>query len=95
MSSALTQSATNIADPVVLACAADIGLDVARWEADFQSPAVRQAVEADLNEAYQLGVSAVPTLVFNRRWALPGAVREAALRRVVENLLAGHDPAED
>jgi len=88
--------ATNIADPVALkACAADIGLDVARWEADFQSPAVRQAVEADLNEAYQLGVSAVPTLVFNRRWALPGAVPEAALRRVVENLLAGHDPAED
>lgn len=88
--------ANNIADPVVLkACAADIGLDVARWEADFQSPAVRQAVEAELNEARQLGVNAVPTLVFSGRWALPGAVPETALQRVVEDLLAGRDPAGD
>jgi predicted DsbA family dithiol-disulfide isomerase len=86
--------AINIADPSVLkTCAADIGLDVARWEADFQSPAARQAVEADLSEARQLGVNAVPTLVLDRRWALPGAVPEETLRQVIENLLAGRDPS--
>lgn len=86
--------ANNIADPAVLkACAADIGLDPARWEVDFQSPAVREAVEAELDEARQLGVNAVPTLIFNLQWALPGAVPEAALRQVVENLLAGRDPS--
>jgi len=86
--------ANNIADPAVLtACAAEIGLDTARWEADFQSPAVRKAVEEDLIEAHQLGVNAVPTLILNRQWMLPGAVPEVSLRQVVENLLAGRDPS--
>jgi len=86
--------AINIADPAVLkACAADIGLDTTRWEADFHSPAVKRAVEADLNEARQFGVNAVPTLIFNRQWTLPGAVPEATLRQVVDNLLAGRDPS--
>ena len=74
-------------------CAVEIGLDVARWEVDFASPEVKQAVEADLREAQQLGVNAVPTLIFNERWILPGAVPESTLRQIVENLLEGKNPA--
>ena len=86
--------ARNITDTTVLKdCAAEIGLDVARWEADFASPEVEQAVQDDLREAQQLGVNAVPTLIFNERWILPGAVPESTLRQIVENLLEGKNPA--
>ena len=86
--------ARNIADAEVLrSCAADIGLDPVRWESDYQSPAARHAVDADTAEARRLGVNAVPTLIFNRRWALPGAVPEAAQERVVTDILEGRDPS--
>ncbi len=85
--------ARNITDRAVLRdCAAEIGLDVARWEADFASPEAKQAVQNDLREAQQLGVNAVPTLIFNQRWILPGAVPESMLRQIVENLLEGKEP---
>ena len=85
--------ARNITDSAVLRdCAAEIGLDVARWEADFASPEAKQAVQNDLREAQQLGVNAVPTLIFNQRWILPGAVPESMLRQIVENLLEGKEP---
>jgi len=86
--------ARNIVDLAVLKdCAVEIGLDVARWEVDFASPAAKQAVEMDLREAEQWGVNAVPTLIFNQRWILPGAVPESTLRQIVENLLEGKDPS--
>jgi len=50
-------------------------------------------VEMDLREAEQWGVNAVPTLIFNQRWILPGAVPESTLRQIVENLLEGKNPA--
>jgi predicted DsbA family dithiol-disulfide isomerase len=67
-------------------------LDVARWEADFASLEVKQDVEADLHEAQQLGVNAVPTLIFNEGWVLPGAVPESTLRQIIEKLLEGKEP---
>jgi predicted DsbA family dithiol-disulfide isomerase len=86
--------ANNIVDSKILkGCAVDIGLDPIRWEVDFPSQAVRQAVESDLEEARQLGANAVPTLIFNQRWVLPGAVPETALRQVIEDLLADRDPS--
>lgn len=86
--------ALNIADVAVLRqCAADIGLDVARWERDVHSPETRRAVDRDRFEAYRAGIHAVPTYVFNRRWRLSGAVPEEQLRRIVADLLAERDPA--
>jgi len=67
-------------------------LAVARWEADYSSPKVKQAVQDHLREAQQLGVNAVPTLIFNQRWILQGAVPESMLRQIVENLLEGKEP---
>jgi len=46
-----------------------------------------------LREAQQLGVNAVPTLIFDQRWILPGAVPESTLRQIIENLLEGREPA--
>lgn len=86
--------ARNIADLEVLrACARDVGLDVARWEQDYHSPEVWAAVKRDLEEARRHGVHAVPTLIFDDRWMVQGAVPEAVLRRFIEDILAGRDPA--
>jgi predicted DsbA family dithiol-disulfide isomerase len=85
--------ARNIADPEVLrACAGEAGLELARWERGFDSPETRQAVEQDLAEAHTRGVHAVPTLLFNDRWSISGAVPEAMLRRIIDDILAGRDP---
>jgi len=86
--------ARDIAEPDVLRdCAGVAGLDVACWEADFRSAETRRAVQADLADAQRRGVHAVPTLVFNDRWSLSGAVPEEMLRRVIDDVLAGRDPA--
>lgn len=86
--------ARNVANPEVLRdCAVAAGLDLEHWEHDFHSPDTRQAVEHDLTEAHTRGVHAVPTLIFNDRWSLSGAVPEAMLRRIVDDILAGRDPA--
>jgi len=86
--------ARNIADPETLKdCATEVGLNIDRWERDFISPATREAVQTELVEAQRIGVHAVPSLLLNHRWNLQGAVSETVLRRVIDDLLAGHDPA--
>jgi len=82
--------ARNITDSAVLRdCAAEIGLDVARWEADFASPEAKQAVQNDLREAQQLGVNAVPTLIFNQRWILPGQCPKACCGKSLKTCWKG------
>lgn len=86
--------ARNIADPQVLHdCAAEVGLDLERWTQDFNSIEVRRTVEHDLTEAQTQGIHAVPTLVLNDKWAIPGAAPEEMLRRVIDEVLAGRNPA--
>jgi predicted DsbA family dithiol-disulfide isomerase len=88
----------NIADFEVLRrCAEEVGLDVGRWEEDYHSARVRQLVQADLDRAQALGVTAVPTLVAEGRFALVGAQPyerlEAWLRAVESRTGAGADRA--
>jgi len=86
--------ARDVADPqTLLACAAEIGLDLPRFEADFESEAALQSVLDDQQEAFSLGVNATPTVIFDDQWILPGAVPIETYRRVIGDLLAGRDPA--
>jgi putative protein-disulfide isomerase len=79
----------NIADDEVLrACAADVGLDVERWERDYRSPQVQEGVERDLARARLYGVTGVPTLVAEGRYALVGAQRYERLEAWVEAVRA-------
>jgi len=66
----------NINDFEVLKkCAADVGLDVEKWEKDYHSQQVRQMLDEDLYKAYQYGVNSVPTLIANEKYKLSGAQR--------------------
>lgn len=79
----------NIADAdVLLDVAHELGLDVARFAADMQSAAVRQAVGADCAEAATHGIRAVPTLVVGDRRLLQGAVSYQELTTAVRQALA-------
>lgn len=86
--------ARNVADSQVLrACAQEIGLKMKIFDADFTSEASLQAVLRDQQEALSQGIRATPTVIFNQQWVLPGAVPTETYRRVLDDLLAGRDPA--
>jgi len=83
----------NVADPqILLDCAAELSLDLERFRADLESESTLQAVLRDQQEAFALGISATPTVVFNDKWVLPGAVPVEVYRRIIDDLLAGRDP---
>lgn len=62
------------------------GLDADKLRAELSNGAVQQQIWQEAQEAYQLGVSAVPLFVFNHRYGLSGAQPPAvilnALRQV-------------
>ena len=77
----------NIADDDVLrSCAADVGLDVRKWELDYRSPEVADLVERDLARARLYGINGVPTLVAEGRYVLVGAQPYDHLVRWIEEV---------
>ncbi len=72
----------NIANTEVLIdCAREVGLDVEKFLQDLQSDATLQAVQDDINRAYQRGVHAVPTLVLEDGTKISGAVDYQTLKQ--------------
>ena len=63
----LFANAGQLTDATYAQLAARIGLDVARFEADFASPAVAARVAADRDEGDKIGVDGTPFFVINRR----------------------------
>ena len=85
--------ARDVASPqTLLECAEEIGLDLVRFKTDLESDATLQAVLADQQDALEQGVNATPTVIFNDKWLLPGAVPVELYRQVIDDLLAGRDP---
>lgn len=67
--------------------AADLGLDLARYDADVASPAVRERVEADRRDGLALGVQGTPTFFLDGRMVQPSS--EDDLRRLLDAAIAG------
>lgn len=64
----------NVGDRDVLAdLAAEVGLDRAEAASSLGSGEFTEAVQADLRQAQQLGISAVPFFVFNNTYGVSGA----------------------
>jgi predicted DsbA family dithiol-disulfide isomerase len=68
------------------AAAEESGLDPDELERAIESGAFRGAVEAGVREARELGISAVPTFVFDGRLAVQGAQELPVFRQAMERL---------
>lgn len=81
----------DISRPDVLwRVARDCGLDLARFQRDYNSSEAYQAVLQDYAEgAAWFGVSALPTVIFNEKVSLLGAVPEERYGLLLEWFLAG------
>ena len=75
---------------VLRALAARCGLDVDRFEADFVAGEAYEAVLHDCAEgAGWFGVSALPTVIFDEKLSLVGAVPTERYRLLIDWILAG------
>jgi predicted DsbA family dithiol-disulfide isomerase len=78
----------DIGDPTTLAgLAAEVGLNRDEVEVFLQSADGLPELAAELQEAAEIGVSAVPTFVFNQEFAVPGAQDPEVFVRVLGKLL--------
>jgi protein-disulfide isomerase len=69
------------------AYAAEIGLDVGRFERDTQSADVQQRIAADIEAAGSLGVSGTPAFFINGRF-VSGAQPFESFKRIIDEELA-------
>lgn len=98
---ALFLEARNIARPEVLvACAADIGLDPVRFETALRAPASEAAFAADLAQKRTLGIRGFPTLIVGgpaseQPWVMRGAQPFFRLERALEIALGELPPARE
>jgi len=75
---------------VLWTLARQCGLDVARFEADYASGEAYEAVLHDCAEgAAWFGVSALPTVIFDEKLSLVGAVPTERYRWMIDWILAG------
>lgn len=72
--------------PALATVAGSIGLDSRGAFAFLGSGAGADAVDADLVEARELGITSVPTFVINGRYAVQGAQEPATLRSALEEI---------
>ena len=98
---ALFLEARNIARPEVLvACAADIGLDPAHFETALADPASEAAFAADLAARAQFGIRGFPTLLVagpasERPWVMRGSQPFSRLQLALEAALGELPPARE
>jgi predicted DsbA family dithiol-disulfide isomerase len=77
-------------DDVIAAIAGEAGLDTIDFATKFveQRTGLEREVTNDHNEAIQLGVTAVPTVIVNNRVAIPGAQETETYVQVINDVLA-------
>ncbi|MBI5159990.1 MAG: thioredoxin domain-containing protein [Micrococcales bacterium] len=72
--------------PLFRTYAQELGLDMARYDADVASPKVLARVQRDFREGQQLGVDGTPTFFVNGRYL--GTPAPEDLRKAIDDLLA-------
>lgn len=55
----------KLSDQAIRDVAVKIGLDMGRYEADMNSPAIKQQVNKDISDAQKAGVTGTPTVFIN------------------------------
>lgn len=73
---------------VLRAAAEEAGLDPEAMQQATETGQYQVAVNAQINEARALGITGVPTYIFNDRYAIVGAQPYEAFREVMARLMA-------
>lgn len=81
---------TTDAEALLTGWAEELGLNIAQWTADMNSPAVAAQVEADRTSGLAASIGATPTLYMDGRM-LMGAYDPATLGSIIEARLAAID----
>jgi predicted DsbA family dithiol-disulfide isomerase len=81
------QRANDIGERVILGMISQsIGLDETAFLAALDDPRYEQQVEADVEQAYQYGLTGVPALIFNHKYLVSGAQPYEVLTRVIDKV---------
>jgi predicted DsbA family dithiol-disulfide isomerase len=78
----------NISDIDVLAdCAESVGIDRTEAHLFLSGDDFVDEVRAEITEAAEYGVTAVPTFIINGQWSVPGAQDVEMFERIIERIL--------
>jgi predicted DsbA family dithiol-disulfide isomerase len=78
---------------VLRAAAQEVGLNPDDMQRDVAGAKYTAQVAAQVEQAYQMGVSGVPTYVINQRYAIVGAQPYSAFKAALARIQAGGDSA--
>jgi len=84
----------NLSRQKVIALASGIGLDMKRFQADFDSPEIKHAVDKEIAEGEHIGVDSTPTLFVDGR-RFNGALSVATLKPIIDDELKHPAKAAD
>jgi len=76
---------------VLRSAAQEAGLDGEAMQIDVESGKYTEFVSQQVQEAYQIGVSGVPTYVINNRYAIVGAQSYEAFQNALEQIMNQKD----
>lgn len=77
----------DVGDPeVLLGLAAGLGPDTDALRAGLSDPAVQDRVRAEVEAAYQLGISGVPFFVINDKYAFSGAQPPETMLNILQEV---------
>ncbi len=74
---------------VLREAAAEAGLDADEMQREVEAGKYTANVEEQVQQAYQMGVSGVPTYVINRKYAVVGAQPYEVFKRALDKLFSG------
>lgn len=73
-------------EAVLLALAADHGLDRNQTQTQLRSEALREEIKAQVQDAYEVGVTGVPFFVINKKYAFSGAQPPEAILNILHQI---------
>ncbi len=68
------------------AAAQEVGLEAEEMQREVENEKYKAAVEDEVRQAYQIGVTGVPTYVLNNRYAIVGAQPYEVFKRALEQI---------
>jgi len=76
---------------VLRAAAKEVGLDADAMQHETESGSYKDVLDAQLEKAHTLGISAVPTYIINNKYSVEGAQSFEVFERILKRLAEEHN----